>query len=289
MDTKVAVAIILVMLGAIALVLHLSTTDLEFSRYNHGWTGTSDFFAEPDTRDAQALLSFDDLSGRRSTLLLIVAPDTPFSGDEAAAMRDFLAAGNTVFLADETGLSDTLIGGMGIRVHPGDLSSAERAYQYPYSVISYSREDDPILTNVMSITLNRPSSLEGGTMLVSTTPLTWDDTIRNGRLDANETLASYPILARETVGNGTLYVFSDPSIFINGMQEPEISSANDLFIHNLLSLQPDILVEQSHSMTGRMDPLMAMALAMKNTMVIKISALLVSLLLVAVAFWRKWI
>jgi hypothetical protein len=286
-----AVTVLLIILAVIALIAHVSTTNLEFSRYNGNWAGTSKFFAELDVHDARDIGSYDGLIGRDDTLLLILAPNTSFSLAETAALRDFLEYGNTVFVADETGISNSMLEGMGshIRIQPGDISSVEMEFWDYLSVIAYARESDPLLTNVSSITFNRPSSVEGGEILVSTTLISWDDTNQNYRLDANETLSSFGILTREQVGNGTLYVLSDPSIFINGMHNTRLSGDNMIFNRNLLSLHQNILVEQSHSLTGGADSLLVSALWVKNSMIIKISSFILSLMLVLVAFWRKWI
>ena len=99
-----AVVILLVLLAGIAITAHLSTTDIEFSRYNAGWTGTSGFFSDLERRGAQDLGSYDDLFGRSDTMLLLIAPNGSFSPGEIARVREFLRGGNnTVFVADETG------------------------------------------------------------------------------------------------------------------------------------------------------------------------------------------
>ena len=291
MNTRAIIAVLLIVLAAIALIAHLSTTTIEFSRYNGDWTGTSGLFADLDARGARDLVSYDDLAGRNDTLFLIIAPNSSFPAGEAAALRRFLEDGNTVVIADETGVANDLLERLGssIRIQPGDISSTEMEFFDYWSVIVYPRHDDPLLANVSAITLNRPSAVNGGESLVRTTLLSWDDTNANYHLDANETLSSFSILAREPVGRGTLYVFSDPSIFVNGMRQARLTSDNAVFTKNLLSLQSGILVDQSHSLTGGADAVLATAIWVKNTMVIKISALIVSLLLVAVAFWRRWI
>ena len=292
MNKKGMVTAFLVVLAVIALIAHVSTTNIEFSRYNGDWAGTSGLFADLDGQGARDLVSYADLTGRDDTLLLIIAPNTSFSSDEADALREFLKGGNnTVFVADETGVSNDVLEEIGsrIRIQPGDISSIEMEFWDPWSVIAYSRRDDPILANVSSLTLNGPSAVNGGETLVSTTLISWNDTNQNYHIDENESLSSFGILARERIGNGTLYVLSDPSIFINGMREARISGDNEMFIENLLALHPDILVEQEHSLTGGADPVLAAVIWLKNTMIIKISALILSLLLVAVAFRRKWI
>ena len=287
-----ALAILLVLLAGIAITAHLSTTDLEFSRYNAGWTGTSGFFSDLERRGARDLGSYDDLAGRSDTTLLLIAPNGSFSPGEIARVREFLREGNnTVFVADETGESESLLAGLSsrVRVRPGAVCSAEMEFWDYYTVIAYPREADPLVSDVSSLTFNRPSSVTGGEVLVATTLISWVDVNDNYHLDENETLSSYGLLARERVGNGTLYVLSDPSLCINGMRNARLSGDNGVFLAQLLSLHPDLLVEQTHSLTGRADPVLAAVLWVKKTTIITISALIGSVLLVAVAFWRRWI
>jgi hypothetical protein len=105
MNKKGMVAAFLIVVAMIALIAHVSTTNLEFSRYNGDWAGTSRLFADLDAHGVRDLVSYADRTGRNDTLLLIIAPNTSFSSAEADALRGFLRGGNTVFVADETGVS----------------------------------------------------------------------------------------------------------------------------------------------------------------------------------------
>jgi hypothetical protein len=291
MSRTAAISVLLIILAVIALIAHVSTTTLEFSRYNRAWNGTSGLFTELDAHNARDVVLYDDLEGRNDTLLLIIAPDTPFSDSEADAIRDFLLNGNTLFLADETGGSSSLLDQIGIktRIRRVNIASLQREFTHYSSVIAYTREPDPLLANVSTLTLNRPSVTNGGVTLVSTSVLTWEEINKDFYLDENENLSSFGILAREQVGNGTLYVFSDPSIFVNGMRDAKLSSDNEVFIRNLLSLHRDILVDQTHSLTGEVDSVLAVAIWVKNSTLMKISLLFISILCTAVAFNRRWI
>ena len=291
MNLKVAVTGLLLLLAVITLVAHTSTTTLEFSRYNWAWNGTSGFFADLDARNAYDLVLYDDLAGRNDTMLLVIAPEESFSDREIIAIQYFLEYGNTLFIADETGTSNRLLEqlGLGIRIKKGNIYSMQSESIDYSSAIAYIREPDPLLANVTALTLNRPSIVNGGEILASTSFLSWDDANMNYHLDVNENLSSFGILARERVGKGTLYVLSDPSVFVNGMREARLSSDNEVFIRNLLSLHPDICVDQSHSMTGDMDSVLAAAILVKNSVFIKIFTLFLSVLFVAVAFRRRWI
>ncbi len=291
MDKAVVIAALLIVITAIALTVHVSTTDIEFSRYNHDWTGTSEFFTQLEAYGAEDVVFPADLSGRNDTLLLIIAPSTSFSPGEISSLKDFLADGNTLFIADEAGSANGLLEGLGsdIRIHPGNISSVDKEFADPGLVIGYPRQDDPILTNVSALTLNGASALSGGIILVSTTFFSWDDTNGNYNFNKNESLSSFGLLSRNSIGNGTLYVLSDPSIFINGMMDAPLSSDNDAFIENMLFHHPVILVEQSHSLTAATDEILAKVTWIQNTMVIKISLLILCILLVAVAFYRRWV
>jgi len=284
------IAAILVVIAAIALTAHLSTTDLEYSRYNWEWTGTSGFFSLLEEQGARDITAYTALSGSTDTLLLIIAPEAPFSPDEVAALRSFLDRGNTVFIADETGASAELLSGLGsaLSVIPGNLSSVDREYSDPRSVIVYPKGEDPLTATVSELVLNRPAAVSGGEILLSTSLFSWMDTSGNGRIDEGEQIASSGVLSREAIGNGTLYLFSDPSIFSNGMLNARLTADNRLFIDQILSLRDDVLVDQSHSLTSGADAVLDMANRVKNTMVLKISLLILTITVLAFACSRRW-
>jgi hypothetical protein len=291
MNKTVVVAALLVLIAALALTAHLSTTDLEYSRYNQEWTGTSGFFTMLEERGARDLASYSALSDESDALLLIIAPGSTFSAEETAALRAFLGQGSTIFIADETGEANPLLADLGstIRVVPANISSVEMEYSDPRTIIVSPRESDPLLANVTTLTLNQASAVSGGTVLLSTTLFSWDDRNGNGKIDEDEPLSSFAVFTRESIGTGTLYVLSDPSIFINGMQTIRPGSGdNGVFIGNLLSNRGTVLVEQSHSRTAGADRILSLALLVKNSMIIKIAALIVSIELVLTAYFGRW-
>ena len=291
MNKAPIITALLIVIAAVTLTMHLSTTDIEFSRFNREWTGTSEFFDQLEAHGAEDVGVPADLVTRNDTLLLIIAPNTSFSTGDISSLKDFLSNGNTLFIADETGSANGLLEGLGstIRINPGDISSIEMDLADYWLVIGYPRHDDPLLANVSALTLNGPSAVSGGNLLVTTSLFSWDDKNENYYPDKDEPFSSFGILSRDSVGNSTLYVLSDPSIFINGMMDIPLSSDNDAFIRNLLSSHPAILVEQSYSLTASTDRVLAMGNWIKTTMVFKISMMILCILLVGVAFYRRWI
>ena len=291
MNKTVVVAALLILITALALSAHLSTTALEYSRYNQEWTGTSGFFTVLEEQGARDLGSFSSLPDQDNALLLIIAPGSTFTAEETADLRAFLGRGNTVFIADETGEANPLLADLGstLRIVPANISSVEMEYDDPRTVIVHPRGNDPLLANVTTLTLNQASAVSGGIPLLSTTLFSWDDRNGNGKIDEDEPLSPFAVSAREQIGSGTLYVLSDPSIFINGMRTARPGSGdNGVFIGNLLSGSDTVLVEQSHSRTAGADRILSVALLVKHSMSIKIAALILSVVIVLAAFFGRW-
>jgi len=246
--------------------LHISTNTEEFSRYNMQWNGTSQFFGSRAGMDATEIRQISDLAGRTGSFLLIIAPERPFDDRESREVHDFLTQGNVVFLADETGAGNTLLEGLDseIRVFPANLTSMERQYGDPSSVLAHPSSPDPLNTGITSLVLNSPSYTKGGTPVFTTSLLTWADDNGNGRIDETEGLGRYTILSREYMGEGTLYVLSDPSVFINGMQDA--GRENSVFLGRLAGhYGPDLLIEQDHSSTAKADLLVLAIIYMKRS------------------------
>jgi hypothetical protein len=271
------------------LVLHISTNTDEFSRYNLQWNGTSDFFASLDKTGSVEIREISGLEGRTGSLLLVIAPERPFAEWECIEVLDFLARGNIVFLADEGGSGNTLLEGIGssIRIVPANLTSVDRYYDDPSSVIAYPSSPDPFNSGIENIVMNRPSHTKGGTPLFVTSLLTWVDGNDNGRIDETEELGRYPVLSRESIGNGTLYVLSDPSLFINGMQD--IGGDNRNFCGKFTSYDNyDLLVEQDHSRTAKADLLVKGIVYMKSSKFMRILVFVVIGAIASLIGWKRF-
>jgi uncharacterized protein YneF (UPF0154 family) len=90
-------------------------------------------------------------------------------------------------------------------------------------------------------------------VLAVSTQLSWRDTNLNGKQDAGETNSPSPVLALERYGNGTIVLFSDPSVLINSMKN---QLDNEVFRENLLQYlflnRSTVIIDESH----RNDPLL---------------------------------
>jgi hypothetical protein len=271
-----------VLAGAVILVaLQFSTTNLEYSRYNPGWNGTSAFFGLVEAHHGTELHSATQLEGREGSMLLIIAPRGDLTPDERTLYRRFLSEGNTLLLADDRGDGNGILTSLGssLRVSPGNVSSADRAYDDPSSVNAFPTGEDPLVKGIPVVCLNRPAAVQGGSAMLETSILTWIDRNGNGRLDGGEALSRSAMMASETLGNGTIYVLADPSIFINGMLDPAVCEGNGVLVERILTRAPGgLIVDQEHGMTGSEDGAIGLINLMKSTALIRVMALLLTAL-----------
>ena len=224
------IPVVLLLVSCLVLTLHLSTTDEEFSRYNIGWTGTSDFFSALDRHTMTDNIGPGDLSQYTNATLLILAPDRGVNAAEGALYRDFVARGNTLLLADDFGDGNTLLEAIGstIRIRPGTLSSIDRAYTDPALAEVFLVKNTSLLPTGSSLVLNRAATLQGGQPLLASTVFSWVEDTQNRNLTDGKVLDKHTVMAEEKIVKGTVYVLSDPSVFINGMSGP-----NRLFRENI--------------------------------------------------------
>jgi len=221
MKTAAWIALAVLALSVLVLFVHLGTSGEDFSRYNEAWTGTSAFFATLDRHTTKEIADPKELALYRNATLLIIAPDRNITAEEGAEYRDFVARGNRIFLADDFGTGPSLLKSMGsgITIHQVNLSSFDRAYDDSSMVLTYPVDDGAFLPPGEPLLLDQAATLAGGEPLIKTTVFSWEDTVPDRDLGNGETLGRFTVMAQEKIGSGTLIVFSDPSVFINGMED----------------------------------------------------------------------
>jgi len=289
MRTSFWIAALVLLASALLLTAHLTSNNLEFSQYNTGWNGTSVFFLGLDRHRVTDIIDPAGLAPyRNNTLLLIIAPERLPSVQETAAYRSFLERGNTILLADDFGTGNAILRGIGSRIVilPGNLSSIDRAYNDPYAVVAYPVANVSPVRLISAILLNRPAPLEGGDPLLTSSIMSWIDTNGNKRIDRDEMMGRFAVMAKEKIGGGEIIVLSDPSIFINSMQDPGAKWDNRQLIGNLVDRADPVLIDQMNSRTTGTEGMSTILHVMKTSLSTEIVLIIVLLLIAAVA-WRK--
>ncbi len=280
----------ILLLAALALLLvHLSSNDMEFSRYNPGWNGTSAFFSALDRHQVTMVSEPGGLVGAGpGATLLIIAPGRPPTDDELSAYRSFLDRGNTIFLADDFGTGNRILTALSSRItiRTGPLASLDREYADPYSVVVYRSSNESPMEDTASLLLNAPASLDGGTPLLQTSLFSWVDEDSDRHISGDEVLGSFTVMAREENGGGTLIVLSDPSIFINAMAGT-MPDDNARFLARLPGGEGPVLIDQMNSRTRDAGGLGEILHIIKTTVLLEVLAAGIVVLLAVLAFRRR--
>ncbi|MDD3069852.1 MAG: DUF4350 domain-containing protein [Methanoculleus horonobensis] len=274
-----------IIIAATLLLFQQTTTDAEYSRYNIEWSGTSGFFSQVEAYRGTGVTDCTAIRNMQGGLLIIIAPDRLFTPAEIESLQEYLAGGNTIFIADESSAANPLLTALGssIRIGARNLSSVDREFQNPGLILARSCADHPLLEDVDTLLLNRPAALTGGETLAASTFLSWVDEDGDQQIDTGETMGRHAVLARETLGGGEVIVLADGSIFINGMTELAASRDNSRFIENLLELRPRLAVEQAHSATGRSNLVIDVQERIQKTNVLKLILLTILIGLLTLA------
>lgn len=271
------------------LFMHLSANNMEFSRYNTGWNGTSVFFSDLDRHRSIEISNPNNLAGYPpNTTLLIIAPHRHPTAQELAGYSAFLKEGNLIFLADDFGTGNEILAGIGSQVSilPGNLSSLDRRYSDPYSVVAYRASDERAFYLPADIALNRATPLYGGNPLMLTSVMSWTDVNGDRRLNMNEDMGTFPVMVVDYIGPGQLIVLSDPSIFINSMYSLEENGNNRKIIQNIVTRDGQILIDRMNSRTTDASGLSEILHVIRTTINIEIFILCLMMLCIAWA-WKK--
>jgi hypothetical protein len=267
----------LILLVIILLAFHLSSTNLEYSRYNPSWNGTSAFFGYlEDNGGYTEVRNIRDILPYNDSVLFIIGVEDGFSSDEIRNYRRYAEQGNTIVIADDKGGSNVLLEGIGstIRVIPGNLTSIERIYDDRTSVLAFPTATNTPFSDTGQLLLNKPGYTEGGVPLFKTSILSWIDSNGNERPDPEEELGRYPVLTSEKIGNGTVYVFSDPSVFINGMWQGGQWPGNTALIGDFAGSGSPVLIDQVHGNTGSADGVIPLINFIKDSILLRLAILL---------------
>ena len=237
----------------VALIVAASTSGAAFGAFTFSWEGTSDLRDEAESSDAELIIATDteryeevDPDG---TVAFVLAPDERYDGEDRERLREFVEDGGTLVVADAFGPhGNPLLEDMGAsaRLNGDPLRDERNYYRSPALPVATNIGEHPYVARSEGITLNHGTIVEPGesTVIARSSEYGYLDHNRNRELDDEETLASYPVITTEEVGNGEVVVVSDPSVFINVMLD---RPGNRAFANGLFALHDRILFDTSHS------------------------------------------
>lgn len=273
----------------IALAVAASTSGAAFGAYNPSWDGASQLQAEATAVGSNPILgrsvsAYDEVPPNE-TVAVVLSPDRAYTTAELTQIRQFVRAGGMLVVAEDYGPhSNALLAAVGAsaRVDGRVLRDERYHYRSPAMPIATNITNRSLVAGVDRLTLNHGTVVEpnNASILASSSGYAYLDENQNGKLDANETLGSYPVATVEPVGAGRVVVVSDPSIMINAMLD---QTDNRAFVRSLFDGHERVLLDYSH--TERLPPLAVATLLVRETPLLQV--VLALLLVGSVVVWRR--
>lgn len=271
------------------LVVAAGTSTAAFGAYNPRWDGAADLRATADAAgtDSEVVLNTSRYGEvqPRDTVAIVLSPDERYGPTEAARLRRFVRTGGTLVVAEDFGPhANPLLAAVGADARfEGSLLRDERYnFRSPSMPVARNVSDHSLLTGVNALTLNHGTVVEpnGATVLANSSGFGYLDTGRNGQLDDDESLSSYPVATVEPVGEGRVVAVSDPSLFINVMLD---RPGNRQFVRNLFAAHDLAVLDYSHA--GRLPVLAVALLVVRRTPTLQVALGLAGL--AAVGAWGR--
>ncbi len=264
--------IYIIVIAVFFLILFLSifapivVSESNFSIYNTGWNGCSNLAVKtremgrftPNielAEDTQTEITQRELSEYEiepdDAGLMIIGPKEEFSEQSIEFVDDFLRNGGKLVLADDFGSGNTLLEGLDTdsSFHSSPLLDLAFEKKLEFGV-AYDFEEHTLTRDVSQVMLNSPTAIdkdENASTVMRSSEASWLDENENGLKDEDEPFEQYPLITTEDYGEGELVLVSDPSIFINSMQERKdnsILSENTLVY--LSQGRSEIIFDESH-------------------------------------------
>lgn len=227
--------------GIFLLVMPLSIpvfhTSAEFSLFNTGWNGASNFgkLLYEESEIVPVIAPYNSFGlGEREGVLLILGPDVGYSSPEIDEIKRFLNNGGTLVLIDDFGTGNDILRGLNLSARFLGTTPVDVFYSKNYNFPELVRILDPKLgVGVERLILNVPSAIVGANGSIYTSKVTV----------LGKEQRQLPIMSEISYGRGKIILFADPSVFINDM-----FNENEPFIKNFVNyLNADVIyVDEAH-------------------------------------------
>ena len=223
----------------VPLVVPMLTREADYSVFNTGWNGCSDFYKDYiSTYGAESVATTEDIylnavlrdlthldTDPRDAMLLIIGPSKPYGAHELAYLRTFLSEGGRIILADDFGVGNDILSFLGVDARFSGVPLLDLAYETSALVpVTFFGSGGSTLP--YTALLNHATALSGvSSSYLYSSPSAFLDTNGNGVFDEGERRGPFPLISRIPYDEGVLILIADPSIFINDMYRREDNRA----------------------------------------------------------------
>lgn len=244
----------LVVVCLLALVVVGTTSSAAFGIFNSQWDGSSSIQSATESAgaDSTVLLDTTDYDDRppSQTVAFLIAPTQLYTEAELGRLREFVRDGGTLVIAEDYGTTgNTVLEGVGAESRFDGQMVRDMRYHGPTTAMPIATNvSDNFTTDADSVMLNYGTVVNetNGTTLVATSEFSYLTTTGTNQSNENHPFRSYPVVVSESIGNGTVIAVSDPSIFINAMQD---RADNRAFTEELVTGHESVILDYSHADT----------------------------------------
>ncbi|MBS7638648.1 hypothetical protein KEJ49_07210 [Candidatus Bathyarchaeota archaeon] len=209
---------------AVALIIHSMPPADDFNPMNPFWNGLSKanealkFSMLEDLRRVGVYAGVGEAHG---LALLILGPSTPFTQEEAEAVKGFLMGGGLLILADDFGTGNELLTilGLDLRLNGSlllDPLFKLKSRRLPEIIHTAGLEAEGLILNYATVITG-----SGFKTLATSSSFSYLDLNGNLEWDPDEPNGPFTVAAEAGYGAGGIIVISDPSFMINCMFEVE--------------------------------------------------------------------
>ncbi len=218
----------------------------DFRADNPFWNGTK---SASSGLPAAPLESLSDLPSSPQGMTLILIPYLDFTQAELDELHQFVSLGGTLVLADDYGFGNQFLEYLGLKVRFSGQVLADPVFYYKkilFPRISHLTPS-PLTSNIESLILNHATSLtdvESSDVLALSSSASFLDLNGDSQYNEGEPAGPLPVISHHNLGSGQIILVSDPSIFINSMQD---IADNHTFRQNIAATATrELLIDQSH-------------------------------------------
>ena len=189
----------------------------------------------------------------KSSVLLEIAPSIPFSGASIHSIRMFVENGGTLVLADDSGISNSLLQGLGVNIQIASQQVNDPLYnwQTPAQVIApvsnLTSHEYSFLKGVSGLAFSYPSSLTISSsinvnVLALSSSYSYATVNSKGSIQNSSPspigYGPFPIVASQEIGSGLVIVIASSNLFANSIWTHADNQvfAGDLFTNSSVYL-----------------------------------------------------
>ena len=214
-----------------------SPVDDPYSTLNSQWNGTSELATRgfvPVSAGLEKVLP----TTSSPAILLEIGPSRQFTKSDSDAIRDYLARGGLLLVADSFGSSNGLLELLGVPARFDGRVLVDSLFyrKQPVFPVSFTFSSSPYLADVDELVLNHATVLnitnQGKvSVLASSSPFSFLDLNQDGAKDTEEPSGPFPILLEASMGKGEVVLFTSPASLANDLIN---EAGNGVLIENII-------------------------------------------------------